>query len=144
MHNWSGLQCYCMSKSCRGSTYACPEAPAPCAAGSSSAALSEGLCLCAIFFPCGGNHDLWRRPGPEQAAYPDSVCKLLALQELCDELRVHVVPAQVARGLWVVPLLSWHSCTFDEADPRCVAWRGVTCNVVCRPCPLAQALRSVK
>ena len=65
-----------------------------------------------------GNHDLWIRPGLEDRDFPDSVCKLLSLVDCCDELGVEVAPAEVARGLFVVPLYSWYSHEYDADDPR--------------------------
>ena len=65
-----------------------------------------------------GNHDLWIRPGLEDRDFPDSVCKLLSLVDCCDELGVEVAPAEVARGLFVVPLYSWYSHEYDVDDPR--------------------------
>ena len=44
--------------------------------------------------------------------------KLIALLDICDELGVDTAPAEVAEGVFVVPLFSWYSSTFDEADPR--------------------------
>ncbi len=75
-----------------------------------------------------GNHDLWLRSAAERQQHPDSVCKLLALLGLCDDLGVVTVPAQVAPGLVLVPLLSWYSSAFDPQGPgpgryRCV-WGG--------------------
>lgn len=64
-----------------------------------------------------GNHDLWLRPGLEDAEYPDSICKLLTLFDLCDDLGVEMAPAEVARGMFVVPLLSWYNYHYDEYDP---------------------------
>ena len=47
----------------------------------------------------------------------DSYAKLWALWDACDELGVEVVPAEVAPGVLVAPLLSWYRHTFDTADP---------------------------
>jgi hypothetical protein len=60
-----------------------------------------------------GNHDLWLRSEADRAQFPDSICRLLALWALCDELGALVVPAEVAPGLLLVPLLSWYSAAFD-------------------------------
>ncbi|KAJ8602512.1 hypothetical protein CTAYLR_001279 [Chrysophaeum taylorii] len=69
-------------------------------------------------FYCPGNHDLWIRPvDGETEAHPDSIAKLNALRALCDALDCETTPAQVARGLYVVPLLSWYDCAFDEMAP---------------------------
>ncbi|KAK3280851.1 hypothetical protein CYMTET_11335 [Cymbomonas tetramitiformis] len=64
-----------------------------------------------------GNHDLWIRPGLEDQEYPDSVCKLLAMLNVFDEIGVEMAPAEVAQGLYVVPLYSWYNAAFDEGDP---------------------------
>eukprot|EP00198_Chlamydomonas_reinhardtii_P007154 XP_001696490.1 predicted protein [Chlamydomonas reinhardtii] len=79
-----------------------------------------------------GNHDLWLRPGLEDSCagaggagndstsgsgLADSYAKLWALWDACDELGVEVVPAEVAPGVLVAPLLSWYRHTFDTADP---------------------------
>jgi len=63
-----------------------------------------------------GNHEMQITPS-EAARIPDSIAKLNALLADCDELGVDVVPAPVCEGLFVVPLLSWYSADFDEADP---------------------------
>lgn len=72
-----------------------------------------------------GNHDVWLH-GTE-AGTPDSLCKLLRLLHLCDELDVDMFPAAVCDGLSVVPLFSWYNADMDEDDPfldaRCSADR---------------------
>ncbi|MEW5309160.1 MAG: hypothetical protein WDW38_001065 [Sanguina aurantia] len=65
-----------------------------------------------------GNHDLWVRTPQDSARFPDSICKMLALWALCDELDVDIAPAEVTHGVWVVPLFSWYAHTFDVRDPR--------------------------
>ena len=69
-----------------------------------------------------GNHDLWIRPAGqhsnEPAMFADSVQKLLALWQLCDELDVDVGPARLSSSVTVVPLDSWYSYTFDHHDPN--------------------------
>ena len=60
-----------------------------------------------FFIP--GNHDLWIRPGIEDSEYPDSICKLMAMLNVFDEIGVEMGPAEVARGLFVVPLYSWYN-----------------------------------
>jgi len=64
-----------------------------------------------------GNHDLWVRPGLEDASCVDSICKLFQLFAACDALDVDVAPAVVAQGITIAPLLSWYDCTFDDGDP---------------------------
>lgn len=69
-----------------------------------------------------GNHDLWLRPkgqhSDEQAQFADSVAKLIALWQMCDELGVDTGPAQLSPQLAVLPLDSWYSCEFDKHDPK--------------------------
>lgn len=65
-----------------------------------------------------GNHDLWVRTPQDSARFPDSICKMLALWALCDELGVDIAPAEVTLGVWVAPLFSWYAHTFDVRDPR--------------------------
>lgn len=50
--------------------------------------------------------------------FPDSICKLLKLQALCDELGVDIGPAEVCSGVFVVPLYSWYTHLFDTYDPN--------------------------
>ena len=73
-----------------------------------------------IYVP--GNHDLWIRPkgqhSDEPSQFVDSVAKLLALYQLCDELGVDTGPAQLSPSAAVLPLDSWYSHTFDARDPR--------------------------
>eukprot|EP00656_Telonema_subtile_P035109 TRINITY_DN39109_c0_g1_i1.p1 TRINITY_DN39109_c0_g1~~TRINITY_DN39109_c0_g1_i1.p1 ORF type:complete len:545 (+),score=183.82 TRINITY_DN39109_c0_g1_i1:142-1776(+) len=68
-------------------------------------------------FYCPGNHDLWIRDS-EKDRFPDSICKLHSLLATCDELGVDSMPARVAEGVWVVPLLSWYNAQYDPTDPR--------------------------
>ena len=69
-----------------------------------------------------GNHDMWIRPAGqhsnEPAMFADSVQKLLALWQLCDELDVDVGPARLSSSVTVVPLDSWYSYSFDHHDPN--------------------------
>ena len=65
-----------------------------------------------------GNHEMWLRPGVEDKNFPDSICKLAAIEALAQELGVDTAPAEVAEGLFVVPLYSWYNAEFDERDPR--------------------------
>eukprot|EP00873_Tetraselmis_striata_P021276 jgi/Tetstr1/441540/TSEL_029770.t1 len=64
-----------------------------------------------------GNHDLWIRPGMESQQFQDSICKMFRLMDICDEIDVDMGPAEVAKDVFIVPLFSWYSCTFDEANP---------------------------
>jgi len=63
-----------------------------------------------------GNHELWLAPA-EATRYPDSLSKLLAIFELCDELGVDIFPAAVAQDVFILPLLSWYHAGFDQHDP---------------------------
>jgi len=69
-----------------------------------------------------GNHDMWIRPkgqhSDEPARFADSVAKLLALWQLCDELNVDTGPAQLSTAAAVLPLESWYTHEFDHFDPR--------------------------
>jgi len=65
-----------------------------------------------------GNRELWTYPNLEDHnEYPDAIAKLLQLFRLCDRLDVDVFPASIAEDVFVVPLLSWYSATFDIKDP---------------------------
>ncbi|QDZ25818.1 putative metallophosphatase [Chloropicon primus] len=65
-----------------------------------------------------GNHDLWiRRDTSDGKMYPDSIAKMGAMHNVCQELGVDMGPAEVAQGIFVVPLFSWYNHTFDERDP---------------------------
>eukprot|EP00438_Fugacium_kawagutii_P003349 Skav228230 [mRNA] locus=scaffold3112:7641:10814:+ [translate_table: standard] len=63
-----------------------------------------------------GNNEMWITP-LESQMFPDSLCKLWAILELCDRLGVDVGPAAVAEGVFVVPLFSWYNPEFDTEDP---------------------------
>jgi len=63
-----------------------------------------------------GNHELAVMPG-EIHRFPDSLCKLWGMMDLCDELGVDMFPAAVAKDVFVVPLLSWYTAEFDTKDP---------------------------
>ena len=65
-----------------------------------------------------GNHEMWVRPDTQDKRFADSVCKLIALQKLCDDLGVDIGPAEVCRGVFVVPLYSWYTHLFDTHDPK--------------------------
>mmetsp|Transcript_122326 Transcript_122326/g.391324 ORF Transcript_122326/g.391324 Transcript_122326/m.391324 type:complete len:985 (+) Transcript_122326:93-3047(+) len=59
-----------------------------------------------------GNHDMWIRPNTQDATklkFKDSICKLLALLDMCEKIGAEMMPAEVMRGVFVVPLLSWWS-----------------------------------
>eukprot|EP00435_Cladocopium_sp_Y103_P062822 s209_g24.t1 len=68
-----------------------------------------------IFFTP-GNNEMWITP-LESQMFPDSLCKLWAILELCDRLGVEVAPAAVSEGVFVVPLFSWYNPEFDTEDP---------------------------
>jgi len=48
----------------------------------------------------------------------DSVSKLLEVLKVCDEMGVETAPAEVAVGVFVVPLLSWYSRDFISREAR--------------------------
>lgn len=59
-----------------------------------------------------GNHDMWIRPNTQDSTklkFKDSICKLLALVDMCEKIGAEMMPAEVMRGVFVVPLLSWWS-----------------------------------
>jgi len=62
-----------------------------------------------------GNHEMRLRS--EASRFPDSMAKFLALLAACDKLGVDVTPAAVCKDLFVVPLFSWYTAEFNEADP---------------------------
>ncbi len=59
-----------------------------------------------------GNHELWLRQ--RDVGLQHSLQKLEAVWEICARLGVHTSPTRVGRGLWLVPLLSWHHASFDQ------------------------------
>eukprot|EP00931_Biecheleriopsis_adriatica_P033770 TRINITY_DN19583_c0_g1_i1.p1 TRINITY_DN19583_c0_g1~~TRINITY_DN19583_c0_g1_i1.p1 ORF type:complete len:1546 (+),score=422.12 TRINITY_DN19583_c0_g1_i1:96-4733(+) len=72
-----------------------------------------------------GNHDLWVRrvtlssimkgeQVKDERDMVDSVSKLLEVLQVCDELGVETAPAEVAAGLFVVPMYSWYSRDFID------------------------------
>ncbi|WIA44136.1 hypothetical protein OEZ86_010476 [Tetradesmus obliquus] len=78
-----------------------------------------------------GNHELWVKGATEHAASlrnggaTDSIAKLHAVLQLCEDLGVITQPMQLG-GLLLVPLLAWHHASFDresdiEAIPRASA-----------------------
>jgi hypothetical protein len=46
------------------------------------------------------------------------IVQMIALLDMCDELGVETSPAEVAEGVFIIPLFSWYNSSFDEADPR--------------------------
>merc|ERR1719171_3184185 len=64
-----------------------------------------------------GNHDMWLRPNTTDSTIADSVAKLLAMMDVCDNLGAEMLPAEVMKGVYVVPLLSWYNYMFCEHDP---------------------------
>merc|ERR1712056_56630 len=63
-----------------------------------------------------GNHEMWITL-MEPKKFPDSLCKLWAIMDLCDELDIDIFPAAICKDVYVVPLLSWYNAQFDERDP---------------------------
>merc|ERR1712224_255708 len=82
-----------------------------------------------VFFSPGGR-DLWvrnftfgdaikgRTHDNERKEFADSIAKLLAVLQACDELGVDTAPAEVAEGVFVAPLLSWSSREFVTREMR--------------------------
>lgn len=71
-----------------------------------------------------GHHEMIIHPA-EAERYPDSIAKLQAILEACDELGVDTMPAAVCEGCYIVPLFSWYNAEFDERDP----WPALNANV---------------
>lgn len=63
-----------------------------------------------------GNHEMFIHHN-EHTKYPDSFAKLHSIFSACDELGVDIFPAPIWEGMYVMPLLSWYTAEFDEADP---------------------------
>jgi len=63
-----------------------------------------------------GNHELWI-VRTEAQKFPDSLCKLWAIMELCDRFDIDIFPAAVCKDVYIVPLLSWCNAAFDTRDP---------------------------
>lgn len=66
-----------------------------------------------------GNHDMWIRPNTadsKKLKFKDSICKLLAMLEMCDQIGAEMMPAEVMQDVYIVPLLSWWTCTFIDDD----------------------------
>lgn len=71
-----------------------------------------------------GNTDLWVRKWTikdiikgekvedELKIFGDSLSKFLEVLHVCDEIGVETTPAEIAAGLFVVPLMSWYSRDF--------------------------------
>ncbi|CAK0912024.1 unnamed protein product [Prorocentrum cordatum] len=62
-----------------------------------------------------GNHDMWIRPNTQDATkmkFQDSICKLLAMLDMCQQIGAEMMPAEVMQNVYVVPLLSWWANTF--------------------------------
>jgi len=77
-----------------------------------------------------GNHDLWVRRvtlqtiikgekvKDEQRDMVDSMSKFLEVLQVCDDLGVETAPAEVAAGVFVVPMFSWYSRDFVGREQR--------------------------
>jgi len=69
-----------------------------------------------------GNHDMWIRPNTDDSTkkkFKDSITKLLAMLDMCESIGCEMMPAEVMQDVYVVPLLSWWTCTFigDDVGP---------------------------
>lgn len=69
----------------------------------------------ALVFYCVGNHELWLRGADRAAGVQDSTDKLRRVLDICARLGVATSPRRLG-NLWVVPMHSWHHCSFDP-DP---------------------------
>uniref|UniRef100_A0A7S2MRH2 Calcineurin-like phosphoesterase domain-containing protein n=1 Tax=Zooxanthella nutricula TaxID=1333877 RepID=A0A7S2MRH2_9DINO len=59
-----------------------------------------------------GNHDMWIRPNTQDSTklkFKDSIVKLLAMMDMCEQIGAEMMPAEVMQNVFVVPLLSWWS-----------------------------------
>eukprot|EP00403_Amphidinium_massartii_P005538 CAMPEP_0178375254 /NCGR_PEP_ID=MMETSP0689_2-20121128/2791_1 /TAXON_ID=160604 /ORGANISM="Amphidinium massartii, Strain CS-259" /LENGTH=1610 /DNA_ID=CAMNT_0019995237 /DNA_START=1 /DNA_END=4829 /DNA_ORIENTATION=+ len=78
-----------------------------------------------------GNQDLWVKAytlgdiikGREKVANEaktigDSMSKFLQVMQVCDDLGIDVAPAEVAGGVFIVPLMSWYSREFVSREMR--------------------------
>jgi Icc-related predicted phosphoesterase len=78
-----------------------------------------------VFFVA-GNHDLWIR-GAQVGM--DSLKKIQLLDKICEEEGVDTRPRYFrispARGVWIVPLVSWHSQDFDSEPDIDSRWQGI-------------------
>jgi len=62
-----------------------------------------------------GNHDMWLRPNTQDTTklkFKDSICKLLAMLDMCESIGAEMMPAEVMTNVYVVPLLSWWAASF--------------------------------
>merc|ERR1712228_1131385 len=62
-----------------------------------------------------GNHDMWIRPNTDdqkKKKFKDSIVKLLAMLDMCEQIGAEMMPAEVMKNVYVVPLLSWWSPSF--------------------------------
>jgi len=62
-----------------------------------------------------GNHDMWIRPNTADSnkfKFKDSIAKLLAMLEMCEKIGAEMMPAEVMKDVYVVPLLSWWAASF--------------------------------
>eukprot|EP00930_Biecheleria_cincta_P083455 TRINITY_DN73029_c0_g1_i1.p1 TRINITY_DN73029_c0_g1~~TRINITY_DN73029_c0_g1_i1.p1 ORF type:complete len:806 (-),score=172.71 TRINITY_DN73029_c0_g1_i1:148-2565(-) len=57
-----------------------------------------------------GNHDMWIRPNTQDSTklkFKDSIVKLLAVMDMCEQIGAEMMPAEVMKNVYVMPLLSW-------------------------------------
>jgi len=55
---------------------------------------------------------MWIRPNTQDSTklkFKDSICKLLAMFDMCEQIGAEMMPAEVMQNVFVVPLLSWWS-----------------------------------
>ena len=72
---------------------------------------SRGVLLETSGYRAGLNDD-------EEAKFPDSIAKFVAMHQLCDEIGCEMTPAEVCEGVFVCPTYGWYAPTFDHHDPK--------------------------
>lgn len=79
-----------------------------------------------------GNHDLWVTRQQSNDGCADSMQKLAALEKICAEegvdTRPRRLPAASGSGvadLWILPVISWHTPSFDDEPDIDTRWSGI-------------------
>mmetsp|Transcript_28742 Transcript_28742/g.56189 ORF Transcript_28742/g.56189 Transcript_28742/m.56189 type:complete len:923 (+) Transcript_28742:340-3108(+) len=81
-----------------------------------------------------GNHDMWIRPNTADSTkfkFKDSIDKLLAMLDMCDNIGAEMMPAEVMTDVYVVPLLSWWAASF-VGGPGYVPDDGLRYDAFCK------------
>jgi len=61
-----------------------------------------------------GNNEMWLNANEQRVhQFADSLSKLIAIMERCDEIGVDVFPARICADVTVIPLLSWYNAEFE-------------------------------